>query len=127
MQLKKIIILSILASSLLFGKGKADIEYTNIKDKQMREFLTSLHEQLPIVLEVIKDYYEAKTCSNDFYNKVSIVEVKTFTTQKHFGTLYNIKNIKGAEAKYKELLNDYKYMNCGEGELFKIPDLNKLR
>lgn len=121
---KFLVSMLIVSGSMLFAADKPVecksnyIDTNKIKDPEMRSFLCGLEsvETLsptsPSSLKVTRDFYEAKTCSKDFYNKVSIKELQEWmATSTQF--IYLIALDKQIESKYNETINTYGFLNCG--------------
>jgi hypothetical protein len=123
--MKKIIIGMLAVGSMLFASGK-EIELksnlfdlSRVQSDEMKGALVGMELSFPSVAKVIKDYYEAKTCSVDFYNKITIQDVEDFGTTSTFNVLLQLDYLDNDAGKptYKQLINDYKFMNCGIGKI----------
>ena len=127
--MKKIIVGTLITGCMLFASDKT-VSFENklfdlnkVKNEEMKDFLIRIESSLPSIAKVIKDYYEAKTCNKEFYNQVTISDVKEFVTTAPYGVLIKLRALnsdKKEDAKdngYAELINTYKFMNCGDGTL----------
>lgn len=128
--MRKIIIGTLVVGCMLLASDKAILsktksklfDFDKVKSEETRDFLDALETTLPLTAKVIKDYYEAKTCTKEFYNEVAIDDVKEFVTTSPFGVLFALSILssdKKEDAKdneYSELINTYKFMNCGKGD-----------
>lgn len=128
--MKKIIVGTLVAGCMLFASDKAvdlksDLfDLNKVKSEEMRGFLAEFESVLPSAAKVVKDYYEAKTCKKEFYNEVTMDDVKELaSTSPAYGVLIALRTLnddKKENAKnngYADLINTYKFMNCGEGTL----------
>lgn len=127
--MKKAIIGTLIASCIVFANNNTTNVKTEIFDLkkvesvEMQDFLKQLKD-FKGTADVIKDYYEIKTCDKDFYNKVTVDEIKGFVNYSPaFGTLISLKTLYAdtkdddVNNKYSELINTYKFLNCGAGNL----------
>jgi len=128
--MKKIIVGTLITGCMLFASDKAVelksnlFDLNKIKSEEMKDFLVGLESSFPLIAKVVKDYYEAKTCSKEFYNEITMDDVMEFaSTSRAYGvliTLITLNDGKKENAKdngYTELINTYKFMNCGDGML----------
>lgn len=127
--MKKAIIGTLIASCIVFANNNATnvkteiFDLNKVENTEMQDFLKELRN-FEDTGKVIKDYYEIKTCDKDFYNKVTVNQIKGFVNYSPtFGTLISLKTLYSdakeddVNNKYIELINTYKFMNCGAGEL----------
>lgn len=110
----------LLCSSLLFGSNSSN----NNKD-DVEEFFKGLEKVSPGTAIVIKDYFSVKTCKKDFYKTIDLNEIKSFVSSSpifYFMIALNILEDKKTndinQSKYRQIINDYLFMNCGEGNIF---------
>ncbi|BAK73155.1 hypothetical protein [Arcobacter sp. L] len=115
--MKKLSVSILLASTLLFGEDNSNHE--------LAEFFEGLEKVMPSTASVVKDYFAIKTCKKNFYETVDINEIKlfvssnpTFTFLMALHTLEDEKINDINQSKYRQILNDYLFMNCGEGNIF---------
>lgn len=128
--MKKILIGTLISSCIIFAndnitKVKTDLfDFNKIENAEMKDFLNQIKD-FGNMGNVVKDYYEIRTCDKDFYNKVTVEEIKgfvnyspAFATLISLKTLYSdTKDLKDVNNKYSELINTYKFLNCGAGNL----------
>lgn len=128
--MKKIIVGTLVAGCMLLASDKTVsfesklFDLNKVKNEEMKGFLVGIESSFPSIAKVVKDYYEAKTCSKEFYNEVTIYNLKDFiATSPTYGVLVALDTLnsdKKEDAKengYTELINTYKFMNCGDGTL----------
>jgi len=99
-------------------------DVNKIKSEEMRNFLIALELVTPSATKIVKDYFEAKTCSKEFYNKVTVDDIKKFlTTKRIYGILFELSSPNSDKKevakgnRYIELISIYQFMNCGKGAL----------
>ena len=102
-------------------------EIDKIQDDKMKGLLIGIEHFSTIAAEVSKDYYEAKTCTKEFYNHITIDDIKDFIEiQSTYAFLIALKVLekdKPVDAKdnlYINIINNYKFMNCGIGRYKKM-------
>lgn len=125
--MKKIVTGLLISSCMLFASDKAvelksDLfDLNKIKSEEMKSFLLGVEYSHSLVGKVLKDYYEAKTCDKEFYNKVTVDEIREFIVTAPFGVLLALSYFDSEkdtkDKKYTELINTYKFLNCGDGLL----------
>jgi len=84
--------------------------------KDTKQFLNDVKNLIPTVYITINDYFQAKTCKEDFTDSVSVEEIREFATSHQFGILIGLKydeNEPVSKASYLALNSAYKLMNCG--------------
>lgn len=129
--MKKIILGSLILGSVLFASEQV-VEFKSnlfdlnkIKSKEMRGFLARI-EQFSWMAKIIKDYYEAKTCNKEFYNEITMEDIEVFFNSPASAFLmgaYIFNEKKSDENQYLQVINDYKFMNCGEGEIYNVQNI----
>jgi hypothetical protein len=119
--MKRLILGTILVGCMLFASNHTDLLQTkNIKNEKMKQFLLALEKVSPTSMNVIEDYYGAKTCSKDFYNKTTVSNMQKFTSESVvFGLLIGLKalNTQTSRYRYKQLIDNYAFMNCAKSSL----------
>lgn len=129
--MKKILLTGLLFTSFVMSEEVPVVE-VNKEFKSSKEMVQSMKQNFPKIYEVIRDYFETKTCEKDFEKLLSVQEVRDFTESYQFGVLIGLKyNIENSEKHktdyYNTMINSYKFMNCGDKEslnkLIGIPDI----
>ena len=124
--MKKIIVGTLVAGCMLLASDKTVsfesklFDLNKVKNEEMKGFLVGIESSFPSIAKVVKDYYEAKTCSKEFYNEVTMDDVKELvSTNPAYAVLLQLSAIGDDTSKmaYKQLVDEYKFMNCGDGEL----------
>lgn len=124
--MKKIIVGTLVAGCMLVASDKTVsfesklFDLNKVKNEEMKGFLVGIELSFPSIAKVVKDYYEAKTCSKEFYNEVTMDDVKEFvSTSPAYGVLYGLSAIGDDTSKlaYNQLVSDYEFINCGKGTL----------
>lgn len=119
--MRKIILGILVVGSMLLASDKAVelksnlFDLNKVKSEEMKSFLVVFEATLPYALKVVRDYYEAKTCTDEFYNKITKDELIGFGETAQLATLIGL-SMGGHPNDYEELINDYRFMNCGEGK-----------
>ncbi len=78
--------------------------------------MADMKTNFPGVYDVVTDYFQAKTCKEDFIKDVSVKEIKKFTMTSQYGILIGLKyqDTPITKADYLTLISSYKVMNCGD-------------
>lgn len=101
--------------------------YDKIKDESVKGLLYGLQATVPGVGQVMKDYLAAQSCDDEFYTKKSADELRTsikeLSTTLQYGTLMGFYYGFNGHKAYNNVINNYKYMNCGTGKY--TPDIMK--
>lgn len=101
--------------------------YDKIKDESVKELLYSMEATIPSVGQIMKDYLAAQSCDDEFYTKKSKDELSTSINELgaslQYGTLVAFYYVFDDHIAYNNVINNYKYMNCGIGEF--SPDIMK--
>ncbi|MCK9473672.1 hypothetical protein [Sulfurimonas sp.] len=125
--MKKIILGTLVVASVLFSSEKvvevkSMFDLNKVKSGEMKDFLVAVESLSSEAAAVVKDYHEAKTCTNEFYNKVAVKDLQEFFSENHaFSALKTIGNKKSKYA-YAQIINDYKFMNCGLGKSLAVEE-----
>ena len=100
--------------------------YDKIKDESVKELLYSMEATIPSVGQIMKDYLAAQSCDDEFYTKKSKDELSTSINELgaslQYGTLVALYYTLDDHI-YNNVINNYKYMNCGIGKF--SPDIMK--
>lgn len=59
--------------------------------KNTKELMNNAKKNLPVVSKVIIDYFQVKTCIENFTTIVSIKEIRKFTTMNQYSLLTGLK------------------------------------
>jgi hypothetical protein len=117
--MKKRILSAMLLASITITGAIAD--ETKTKDlsghyKNSKEMMADMKTNFPGVYDVVTDYFQAKTCKEDFIKDVSVKEIKKFTMTSQYGILIGLKyqDTPITKADYLTLISSYKVMNCGD-------------
>lgn len=119
--MKKVILGILVVGSVLLASDKTVglksnlFDLDKVKNEEMKSLLVDLETNLPYTLKIVKDYYEAKTCTDEFYNKIAVNDVKEFAASVQLAVLTGL-SMGGQQDAYEKLINDFKFMNCGEGK-----------
>lgn len=113
--MKKIIIGALVVGSMLFASTQiAEVELS--KSEKMKIFLEKFEALDLVSVKILKDYYETKVCSKDFYNAFSVEDTRNFVSGSPiYYTLMQLHITD--ESAYNQLISDYKFMNCGIGKI----------
>lgn len=128
--MKKIILGTLVVASVLFSSEKvvevkSMFDLNKVKSGEMKDFLVAVESLSSEAAAVVKDYHEAKTCTNEFYNKVAVKDLQEFFSENHaFSALLALKTIGNKKSKYAyaQIINDYKFMNCGLGKSLAVEE-----
>lgn len=119
---KRILSAILLASFITTGVFANETKTNDLKAdyKSSSEMMNELKIKFPDVHDVLTDYFQSKTCQEDFTKKVKVDELKRFTMSYQYGVLValNVQKTPIAKANYDTLINAYKVMNCGDGDAF---------
>lgn len=103
---------------LCMGLGSSLFGLSQTKDS--KEVMDAMKMSMPIISEVIEDYFQAKTCKKEFTDVTSIEQIKDFSTSYQYGVLLELKykekhqqETSMAKATYLALITAYSFMNCG--------------
>ena len=101
--------------------------YDKIKDESVKGLLYGLESTIPGVGQVMKDYLSAQLCDDEFYTKKTKDELSTnfkeLGASVQYGTLISYYYGFDDHKAYNNIINNYKYMNCGTGKY--TPDIMK--
>jgi hypothetical protein len=140
--MKRIILGTLLASCMLFASDTA-VEFkselfdaSKIKNEEMKGFLIGMEKSVSKNMsQTVKDYFETKTCKEDFYNTVSIDDIKSFVANGYQFSFLLALNILNSDKQdidtntYLQIINNYKFLNCGVGRFYNpiklLPKHNK--
>jgi len=102
--------------SSLFAQANINEKVSNKDYKNTKEFMNATKNVSLNLYEIINDYFQAKTCKEDFTDSVSIEEIREFAASEQYGFLMVLKYKEKepmSKATYLALNSAYKYMNCG--------------
>jgi hypothetical protein len=128
--MKKVIMSMLVASSLIFAADtKVELksvlfDLNKVKNENMKDFLVGIENVMPSAAEVMKNYLEIKTCNEEFYNEMTVDDIKNYYSDSAaYGVLFPLyvlnKDKKGIENNtYLQTINNYRFLNCGEGKYF---------
>jgi hypothetical protein len=125
----------LVASSLIFAasnvteqgtikKEDNSIKLDKSKSDKTKGFIQGLKQTFPVMANFIEEYYQIKTCKEDYYNYVSVDEIRDFAANGvNFGVLMGLKTFSDSKEgiennKYLQVMNNYRFINCGEGKYF---------
>lgn len=123
--MKKIILGTLLASCMLFASDGATefesklFDVSKMENGKTKDYLLDLEKLSPDIAKTLKDYFEAKTCKQDFYNTVTIDEVANFIIKTPtFAFLHSLNTLHLHYDKdtYLQIISNYRFLNCGEGK-----------
>lgn len=101
--------------------------YDKIKDESVKELLFGIESSMPSVSQIMKDYLAAQSCDDEFYTKKSKDElstsIKELGASLQYGSLLGYYYVFDDHKAYNNIINNYKYMNCGIGKF--SPDIMK--
>ena len=134
--MKKILISTVIAASVMFGAngdldnltkisdtqlnqsiwyldGNKPFDVSVINNLEMKRFFISLLVTKPIVAKVIVDNFQAKSCKSDltFVNTITFQDIKDFVNSKQYETLIDYAYSKPSY--YENIENNAKYIMCG--------------
>lgn len=117
--MKKIILGGLIAASVMFGANANEMKTLDLKSnyKNTKELMEDTKKNYSSYAEIITDYFQAKTCKEDFTKTVSMKEIVGFVNAYQFNVLAELKYKSQesilARTNYDALINAYKVMNCG--------------
>lgn len=101
--------------------------YDKIKDESVKGLLYGLEATVPGVGQVMKDYLAAQSCDDEFYTKKTKDElstnIKELGATVQYETLISYYYGFDDHKAYNNMINNYKYINCGIGKY--TPDIMK--
>lgn len=120
---KRILSAILLAAITTTGAIANDTKTTSLTGdyKNTKEMMADMKTDLPAVYDIVTDYFQAKTCQEDFIKHVSVKEIREFTTTVQYGFLVGLKYQDSPimKANYLTLTSAYKAMNCGNLDAMK--------
>ena len=116
--MKKIILASLLLVGGLYANDATRQEVIQKDYKNTKEMMSDMKQQLPVVYNVISSYFQAKTCSEDITDKITIKQIRNFAAGVQFGTLIDLKFRDDvlSRAHYDSFIHGYKFMQCGNAD-----------
>ncbi|AXH16435.1 hypothetical protein CP985_10345 [Malaciobacter mytili LMG 24559] len=135
--MKKIFISSIIAATFLFAaqsNAPKDIniesnykstlyDYSKMKNEDIKSFLYKLESTNSFFAEQLRDYTVVKTCNDEFYNNITLdelIQIANSNSITFFTALKYLNKEKPTmeENKYLQILNNYRFINCGVGSYY---------
>lgn len=120
---KRILSAMLLAAITTTGAIANDTKTTSLTGdyKNTKEMMADMKTDLPVVYDVVTDYFQAKTCKEDITLTTSIKEVREFANSFQYGVLIALKYQDSPimKANYLTLTSAYKAMNCGNIDAMK--------
>lgn len=130
--MKKVILGILVTGSMLLASDKAVelksnlFDLNKVKSDEMKGFLIGIERSMPSVTKIIKDYYEAKTCNDEFYNEITMNDMQDFVgASPAFAVLMGLNATEDETSRYAyaRLIKDYRFMNCGMGKSLTVEEI----
>jgi hypothetical protein len=94
-------------------------------NSEVNGFIAGVASVTYMTAETIIDYFQSKTCKEDFTSTVSIEDIKHFLQEEpQFNFLTAMKALD--QNAYDKVIGNYKFINCGIGE-YKSIELEELK
>lgn len=145
--MKKILVSSLLATSVMFAVntdldnlakinntqlkqniwslGDKSLDISVIHDQEIKRFFVSFMVTYPYGAKVVVDNFQTKTCKNDlsFFNTISLNDIKEFVHSKQYATL--LEYVYSSPAVYENVKNNVQYLMCGTNSF--TPDITTIK
>ena len=111
--MKKFLFLITFISCVLNAGDSKLFNTDDINNELTRKYLVGMENFNLTQTIIIRDYFIASTCHNDFYNFASLNDLSSFTFSSKFDELNNayVNNKK----EYEELIKKEQFINCNVG------------
>ncbi len=123
-KMKKIVLASLLLVGSVFANETSKTSTVYDKEYETTKGMMADMKQFPAQYSVVNDYFQAKTCMEDFTEKVTIEQIREFLQSAPYATMATLKILseddssKNTKMAYMSLLGAYEYLSCGNTDSF---------